>query len=200
MAEHEAGAGVMAEFESPEALVAAGRALVAAGYRKVESFTPYPVPELEQILRLPRSPIAKVVFGAALTGAAFAYAFQYWMIAIDYPIDVGGMPANSAPAFIPITFETSVLFGGLTAFISLFLFCRLPRLWDPVFETPGFESASINRFWLGIDARDEKYESPATAQLLRELGALQVVELEVETPRQPEPKPEPEPPATEADT
>lgn len=178
MATHEtAAAGVVAEFESPRLLVKAAMAAQAAGLTLVEAYTPFPVPEVEEAMRLPRSPIARFVFVAGLTGAVFAYALQYWVAAVNYPINVGGMPAHSGPAFIPITFELTVLFGSITAFICLFAFTGLPRLWHPVFEVPGFESATIDRFWLGVDARDPRYDAAATQRLLVDAGALRVVPL-----------------------
>jgi len=173
-----AAAGLMAEFESPHTLVAAARAAHAAGLTLVEAYTPYPVPEVEEAMRLPRSPIARFVFVAGLTGAAFAYALQYWIGAVNYPINVGGTPAHSGPAYIPITFELTVLFGSITAFVCLFAFTGLPRLWHPVFEVPGFESAVIDRFWLGVDGRDPRYDAAGTQRLLVDAGALRVVPLE----------------------
>jgi len=173
-------AGIMAEFESPHLLVKAAQAAHAAGLTLIEAYTPFPVPEVEEAMRLPRSPIARFVFVAGLTGAMFAYALQYWIAVLNYPIDVGGTPAHSGPAFIPITFELTVLFGSITAFICLFAFTGLPRLWHPVFEVRGFESATIDRFWLGVDGRDPRYDAAATQRLLVDAGALRVVPLEAQ--------------------
>jgi hypothetical protein len=170
--------GLLAEFADREKLVAAARALVAAGYARLEAYTPTSVPEFEEVVGLPPSPIPWLVFAAGLTGAAIAYSLQYWLIAIDYPLLVGGMPANSAPAFIPITFESTVLFAALCAFLSMLAFARLPRLWHPVFEVPGFESASVNRFWLAIDSHDAHFDEAASARQLTELGALRVVRVQ----------------------
>lgn len=171
-------AGLMAEFESTHALVAAARAARDAGLTRVEAYTPFPVPEVEEAMRLPRSPISRFVFAAGVTGALFAYGLQYWIAAVNYPIDVGGTPAHAGPAFIPITFELTVLFGSITAFACLFAFTGLPRLWHPVFEVPGFESATIDRFWLGVDGRDPKFHAATTQRLLVDAGALRVVPLE----------------------
>ncbi len=180
MATHEkaAAAGLMAEFESPHGLVKAAEAAHAAGLTLIEAFTPFPVPAVEEAMRLPRSPISKFVFVAGVTGACFAYALQYWIAAVNYPIDVGGTPAHAGPAFIPITFELTVLFGSLTAFLCLFVFTGLPRLWHPVFEVPGFESATIDRFWLGVDGRDPAYDAAKTQRMLVDAGALRIMPLE----------------------
>lgn len=168
-------AGLLAEFETPQALLDAARAVRAAGLTHVEAYTPFAVPEVEEALALPRSPIARIVFVAGLIGAISAYAFLYWVTAVDDPRLVGGMPAHSGPAYIPITFETMVLFASVTAFLSFFALSRLPRLWHPVFEAEGFESATVHRFWLGIDARDPALDVSQATRLLVDAGALRVV-------------------------
>jgi hypothetical protein len=175
MPELDVQTGLLAEYESPEALVEAARRARAAGLERLEAYTPFEVPEVESVLALKRSRIPHLVFLAGLAGAAFAYGLQYWISAVDYPLNVGATPANSGPAYIPITFETMVLFAALTAFISLFAFTGLPKLWHPVFEAPGFESATIHRFWLGVDGRDPRFDAERTRRLLLEAGALRVV-------------------------
>ncbi len=168
-------AGLLGEFATPEALLAAVRELRAAGWQKLNAYTPYPVPPLEEALGLPRSSIPRWAFVMGLSGAALAYLIQWWTAAVDYPVLVGGMPAHSGPAFVPITFETMVLFAALTAFIGFFAKSGLPRLHHPVTSAPGFESAAVHRFWVGLDAADARF-SPADSQAaLFRLGALRVV-------------------------
>jgi hypothetical protein len=179
MALHETEtSGLLAEFATPELLVAAVRAARRTGLTLMEAFTPFPVPAVEEALALAPSRISRVVFAAAVTGALFAYGLQYWVAAVAYPLNVGATPLHSGPAFIPITFETTVLFGSIAAFISLFAFTGLPRLWHPVFEVRGFESATLDRFWLGIDGRDPRYDAASTQRLLVDAGALRIVPLE----------------------
>src|SRR4051794_30630701 len=100
----------LAEFTSAEGILAAAGRLAELGYRRMEAWTPYPLPPLEPLLGVPRTPIPKLVLAAGATGAAFAYGVQTWMNAYDYPLNVGGRPLHSGPAWIPITFETTVLF------------------------------------------------------------------------------------------
>ena len=146
-------AGLLAEFETPEALLAAVEELHRRGYRVLDAFTPYPVHGLEQALRLPRSKLPWLVLPFALGGGGGCYGLQAYLNGWDYPLDVGGRPPHSAPAFIPISFEMMVLataLGGLVIFLAL---CKLPELHHPIFEVEGFERASQDRFWLGIDGR-----------------------------------------------
>jgi hypothetical protein len=110
-----------------------------------------------------------------LTGAAVGYLIQFWTKAIDYPINVGGRPDDSAPAFIPITFETAILFGALSTFFGLLWLCRLPRLWHPVFEVEGFERTTTDRFWLCVDRTDPCFSADSLMRKLEDLGALRIV-------------------------
>ncbi len=168
-------AGLLAEFPSPHALVEAARHARAAGLTLIEAYTPFPVPEVEEVMALPPSRISRWTFLAGLTGATFAYVLLYWIGAVNYPINVGGTPAHSGEVYIPIVFETMVLFASLTAFFGLMVFTGLPKLWHPVFEAPGFESATIDGFWLGVDGRDPKFRLDDTTRLLNEAGARRVV-------------------------
>jgi ActD protein len=168
-------AAVLAEFETPEQMLEALRGLRALGYRKLDAFTPYPVPETSEILELRRSPIAIATLVAGLLGASGAYFLEWWMNAYDYPIDVGGRPPHSAPAFVPITFEMGVLFAGLTAFFLVFILSRLPRLWHPVFDVEGFERASIDRFWIALDLDDPKVDRARTDDEIRAHHPVRVV-------------------------
>ncbi len=167
--------GLLAEFASPEHLVEAARLARKSGLSFLEAFTPFPVPEVEEVMKLRPSRISRFVFVAGLAGAVFAYVLQYWVAAVDYPINVGGTPAHSGEAYIPIVFETMVLFASVTAFVAMFAFTGLPRLWHPVFEATGFESATIDGFWLGVDGRDPHFDLDGTTRLLNAAGARRVV-------------------------
>lgn len=166
--------GLVGEFATPDALLAAAARLRALGYARLDAFTPYPVDGLDEALGLPRSRIAWVVLPAALGGAALAYLVQWWTAAVDWPLDVGGRPPHSAPAFVPIAFESAVLCGAVAAFVALLIATGLPRLWHPLFEVEGFESASVDRFWLAVDLHDPRFVSPEFERVLRESGALRI--------------------------
>jgi hypothetical protein len=164
--------GTLFEFSSPEEILAAATALREMGFRRLEAFTPYAIPELEEKLSIPRSRIPRAVLAAAAFGCALAFAIIWFTNASDYPLNVGGRPLDSAPADIPIMFETTVLFGSLAAFLLALLASGLPRLHHPIFEIDGIESASLDRFWLGID-QPRPVEDVVRSRMM-ELGARAV--------------------------
>ncbi len=177
--EHETPAiyGLMAEFDQPERLVAAARRAAEAGYRALNAYAPYPVEGLAEALgqahtRLP----LLVLIGGALGGAA-GYLLQLWTMAFDYPLNIGGRPLNSWPAFIPVTFETTVLGAALTAVIGMLWLNGLPEPYHPAFNLPGFRLASRDRFFLCVRASDPAFEPDATRRFLEGLAPLRVDEV-----------------------
>ncbi len=174
--------GLLAEFERPDALVQALRRLRESGYKALEAFTPFSVPEADEALELPRSRLPLAAFAAGVAGAAAAYSVQWFCNAHDYAIDVGGRPLHSAPAFIPIAFEAAILAASLVTVLGFSLGASLPRLWRPVFEVEGFDRAFVDRFFVGIDARDARFDRERSERELRELGALRVVAFGAGTP------------------
>lgn len=168
-------AGLLAEFQTPEQLLEGVRRLRKLGYEQLDTFTPWPVKGLDEALDLARSPVNKATLAGGLLGAVTAYVIQWWTSAVDYPLIVGSRPAHAAPAFVPITFETTVLFAGFSALFSCLFLCGLPRLWHPMFEVEGFESATIDRFWIGVDAKDRLFDENSLRSVLAGCGALQVV-------------------------
>lgn len=173
--------GLLAEFPTPEALLRAIEALRARGYHLLEAYTPFPVEGLDEALGLRRSWLNVVNGAAGLFGAAFAFWLQWLVNHRLYPLDIGGRPSFAIPAFIVITFETMVLFAGVTAFLTVAWACRLPRLSHPVFDVEGFESATLDRFWVGVSADDAVFDADRSPGELRKLGAERV-ELAKERP------------------
>lgn len=171
-------AGVLAEFRTPEDLLRAVRELQRRGFRRLDAFTPYPVKGLEQALALPRSPLTWLVFPVAMAGAAMAYVIQWWCNAVDYPLNVGGRPLNSVPAFIPIVFETGVLVASFVGFFIFLWLSGLPDLYSPLSDVEGFERASTVSFWVGVDERDPAFNVTSLEAILTELGALHVARAE----------------------
>ncbi|HYH45169.1 MAG TPA: DUF3341 domain-containing protein [Thermoanaerobaculia bacterium] len=169
--------GLMAEFATPQGLTAAIERVRDAGYEKVDAFTPYPIEEVSHALRLPRSKMPLVVLGGGIFGALLGYGLQYWAAVIEYPMNVGGRPFHSWPAFIVPTFETTILFAALSAVFGMFALNGLPQPYHPVFNVPGFALASRDRYFLVIEARDEKFDREATARFLRDLNPSEVSEV-----------------------
>ena len=166
--------GLVAEFATPEELLEAIGSLREDGYRLLDAFVPYPVTGLDRALALRRSGLNWLAFAAGLFGAGFAFWLQWLVNHRLYPLNIGGRPSFAVPVFIIITFETMVLFAGVTSFVALFWVCRLPRLAHPLFAVDGFESASLDHFWIGVNADDPRFDLEATEAQLRKLGAARV--------------------------
>jgi len=167
-------AGLAAEFVSANDLVIAVQLLWERGYRRLDAFTPHPIEALEETLYLGRSRLNWIVFPLGLGGAAFAFFLQWYCNAWSFPIDVGGRPPFAWITNIPITFETGVLATSLAAFVGLFWTLGLPCLTHPLFKVDGFERASIDRFWLAIDADDAQLDRARTPNELRGFAAVRV--------------------------
>lgn len=166
--------GLLVELGTPEQLTDAVRRLRRLGYKRLDTFTPFPLDDVEEALHLPESPVAPIVFVAGLLGAAAGYLVQWWTAAVDYPLDVGGFPPHSAPAFIPATFETMILFASVAAFLSVFVLAQLPRWWHPLFEVEGFDRATVDRFFLFVDADDRSFGPEKTRAELEALIPIRV--------------------------
>jgi hypothetical protein len=160
--------GLMAEFGGPEELLEATRGAYERGYRMMEAYTPFPVEGLAEALGFTRNRVPAVVFTGGLVGGFLGFFMQWYSAVMDYPINVGGRPLNSWPAFIPITFEMTVLGAALAAVVGMLLMNGLPRPYHPVFNVPDFALASNDRFFLSIQARDPLFEPEATFRMLSE--------------------------------
>lgn len=165
---------LLAEFTTPAELLEAIGRLREHGYTQLDAFTPFPVHGLDTALGLRRSWLGYPVFAMGLFGAAAGYLVEWWCNAHDYPLNVGGRPYNSLPAFVPIAFEMGVLSAAVSGFLLFFFTAKLPELYHPVFDVPGFERASIDRFWLGVDAADPVFDRLTLESELLALGASQV--------------------------
>ena len=166
--------GLMAEFENADQLLSATRRARAAGYRQVDAYSPYPVEGLAQALGFSHTHISNIVFVGGLLGALTGYGLQYWTMAIDYPINVGGRPYNSGPMFIPVVFELTILFAALFAVLGMLALNGLPMPYHPVFNVPRFEGASRDRFFLVIAGSDPKFDYDATREFLTGLNPREV--------------------------
>lgn len=145
---------VLGQFASSVKWLEAARTLRARGHAGVEGYSPYPIHGFEEAFGMPRSRVPLLCLGGAISGASIAYLMQWWMNAVDFPINVGGRPEHSFWQNIPITFELGVLLGAFGAFFGLFALLKLPRLHHPVFDIAAFKSASIDRYWISVPAAD----------------------------------------------
>jgi len=165
--------GLLAEFDSPETLVAAVRRARAEGFRQLDAFTPFPVEELADLLELRDRRVLWLGFAGACFGFAVAVAMQV-LTNFDYPIDVGGRPLQALSAFAVITFELTILFAALAAAGGMLILNGLPRLNYPVFAASRFHLASRDRFFLCIKAEDPKFRRDETAAFLKQIGAASI--------------------------
>jgi hypothetical protein len=165
---------VLGDFaQNEQALYGAARALRQRGHASLDIHSPYPLHGADEALGLRRSTVPLVALLAGVTGAALGYFLQWYMAAWDWPLDVGGRPPHSVPAFVPVTFEFGVLFASTTIFLGLlFAYFRFPRTHHPVFEVEAFRSASIDALWLSAEV--DAAQSEGVAAELRRLGARDV--------------------------
>ena len=171
--------GIMAEFEQPEQVVNAAKSAYAAGYRKMDAYSPLPVHGLSEALGFQYTRLPMIVLIGGILGCLGGFAFQYWVSVINYPVIIGGKPMNSWPSFIPVTFECTILFAALSAVFGMLALNGLPQPYHPVFNVDRFEHATRDRFFLCIEARDPKFDRAATRVFLEGLGAHEVSEVTV---------------------
>ena len=158
--------GLMAEFKTAEEILQATRRARQEGYRNMDAYTPYPVEGLAAELGLPHTRVPFVVLMGGLVGAAAGFFMQYWTMAVDYPINVGGRPYNSWPVFIPIAFEVMVLVASFAALFGMLFLNGLPQPYHPVFNVARFARATQDRFFLCIEATDPKFDRQRTEDFL----------------------------------
>ena len=166
--------GLMAEFDDPKALVLATSMARAEGYRRMDAYSPFPIEELNDALGAHQSGLPLIVLIGGIVGCLGGFLLQYWAAVIAYPVNVGGRPFNSWPAFIPVTFECTILGAALSAVLGMLALNGLPMPYHPVFNVPRFALASRNRFFLCIEARDKKFDVVETRAFLETLKPREV--------------------------
>ena len=171
--------GVIAEFEGPNELVHAARRVYEAGYRRINGYSPYPIEELSEAIGFTHTSLPLIVFIGGLVGGIGGFFMQYWIEVLNYPINVGGKPYNSWPAFIPITFEMTVLVAAFSAVLGMLILNKLPQPYHPVFNLPNFALATRDRFFLAVEANDPKFNHSEVVDLLKSLNAVAVNDVEV---------------------
>ena len=170
--------GIMAEFESPSDAVAAARRVYEEGYRKLDAYSPYPVEELSEAIGVHSTRMPIIVLIGGLLGGIAGYLMQYYIHVLYYPLNVGGKPPHSWPAFIPVTFEMTILGAALSAVFGMLALNGLPEPYHPVFNAPNFALASRDRFFLLVESTDPKFDPEETRGLLQSLGAREVTDVE----------------------
>jgi len=157
--------GIMGEYVGPDELLAAVELARAAGYRRMEAYSPFPVEGLSELLGLRHTRLPFLVLCGGVLGGLLGFGMQYWMMTIDYPLNIGGRPLNSWPAWIPVTFECTILGAALTTVLGMLGLNGLPMPYHPVFHVPEFGLASRDRFFLCIQSRDPLFDVEKTSEL-----------------------------------
>ena len=171
--------GLLGEFDTPQQLLEAAKRVREAGYRRVDAYAPFPIEGLSQALGLGRKhdlvPLLTLIGG--LGGGLSGFFFQLWVNAVSYPMNIGGRPLNSWPAFIPVTFELTVLGASTFAVFGMLALNKLPEPHHPLFNVPRFKRASNDKFFLCIEAHDPKFGLAETARFLQSVHAQHVTEV-----------------------
>jgi Protein of unknown function (DUF3341) len=169
--------GLMAEFDSPEDLLEAARHTYEEGYRRLDAYSPFPVHGLAEAIGFQRTRLPLIALLGGIAGGLGGYLLQYWISVVDYPLNVGGRPLHSWPAFIPVTFELTVLVAALAAVLGMLALNGLPMPHHPVFNVSAFELATRNRFFLCLEATDPQFDEVRTRQFLERLKARDIFEV-----------------------
>ena len=170
--------GLLAEFDTPSALVSAAKRAYEAGYRRMDTFSPYPVEEAWEAIGHHDRRLSLIVLCGGLTGMLTGIGLQEWVHQVAYPINIAGKPLNSWPQFIPVIFELTILFAALSAVIGMIVLNGLPQPYHPVFNVPRFEHASRDKFFLVIESTDPKFDHAKTLDFLKTLDASEINEVE----------------------
>ena len=166
--------GLMAEFEDPTSLVTATERAHREGYRRMDAYSPFPIEELHHALGSRHTKLPLIVLIGGLIGCIGGYTLEYWSSVIAYPLNIGGKPLHSWPAFIPVTFECTILAAALSCVLGMLALNGLPMPYHPVFSVPRFALASRNRFFLCIESVDPKFDVERTRHFLETLEPREV--------------------------
>lgn len=169
--------GLMAEFDTPTDLVRATHAAYEAGYRKMDAYSPFPIEEASEALGFHQTRVPLIVLIGAILGGTGVYGLQYWINCISYPLNIGGRPWHSWPAFIVPTFEMTVLFGGLAGVFGMFALNGLPMPYHPVFNVERFSAVTRDKFFLVIEAADSKFDLVNTFEFMEGLHPTSISEV-----------------------
>jgi hypothetical protein len=169
--------GILAEFDTATQLVDAARKVRDAGYRKTDAFSPFPLHEIDEALGIKRSILPYLIFAGGITGLLGGFGLQYFVHVIDWPLIVGGRPHLSIPAFVPPAYELTILLAAFVAVFGMLFLNGLPSPYHPVFNVPRFALATREKFFLVVEAADEKYDYEETRKFMETLGAQEVFDV-----------------------
>ena len=169
--------GLVAEFGTPSDLVKACKAADAEGYREMDAYSPFPIEEASEAIGFHKSAVPLITLMGGLLGGLSGFYLQYWINVIAYPLNIGGKPYNSWPAFIVPTFEMTVLFAGVIGMFGMFALNGLPQPYHPLFHVEQFSKVTRDRFFLCVEATDPRFDLAGTRQFMERLKPLSISEV-----------------------
>ncbi len=169
--------GLVAEFETPTDLVKACKAAYAEGYREMDAYSPFPIEDASEAIGFHKSAVPLIVLIGGILGGLSGFGLQYWINVIAYPLNIGGKPFDSWPAFIVPTFEMTILFAGLAGMFGMFALNGLPQPYHPLFHVEQFSKVTRNKFFLCVEATDPKFDLVGTQQFMERLKPLSISEV-----------------------
>jgi Protein of unknown function (DUF3341) len=169
--------GIAAEFDNPNELLKATKAVYEEGYREMDAYSPFPIEEVFEALPHKFNWVPYIVLAGGLIGVFSGYMLEYYAAAVSYPLNIGGRPLVSWPAFIPPAYETTILFASLAAVVGMLALNGFPRPYHPIFNAPNFDLASQEKFFLCVESTDPKFDKEKTLSFMESLGARQVSEV-----------------------
>lgn len=169
--------GILGEFKNPKALVDVSKLVVKSGYSKFDTYSPFPIHGMDKAMNLKKSKLGWIIIGHGILGFSIAIAMMYFMSVIDYPINISGKPFFNAPAWVPITFELTVLLSAFGAVFGMFFLNGLPKLNNPLFNVTRFKKATDDGFFICIEAEDSLFDTEKVKDLLKGAGATHIEEV-----------------------
>jgi len=170
--------GLLAEFDTPRQLVDATKRAYAAGYRRMDTFSPFPIEEAWEAIGHHDRRLSLIVLCGGIAGLLTGFSLEEWVHNIAYPANIAGKPLNSWPQFIPVIFELTILFAAIAGVIGMIVLNGLPQPYHPAFNVERFEHASRDKFFLLVESEDPQFDRQTTADFLKGLNASEVSEVE----------------------
>lgn len=169
--------GILAEYQNPKALIEAASTVKKSGYKKYDTYSPFPIHGMEEAMSLPKSKVGWIVLVCGLIGFLGGIALIWFVMVVDYPLNISGKPFTNIPAWVPVIFELTILLSAFGATFGMFAINRLPRFNNPLFNSERFEKVTDDAFFLCIEAEDELFEEEKVKKVLRDAGATHIEEV-----------------------
>lgn len=171
--------GLLAEFDTPSELIRAAQQAHQDGWKRMDCYTPYPVEEAAEAIGFHRNRVPLVTLVGGLVGLIVMFSFESWVSVLAYPLNIGGRPLYSWPAFIVPAYELTILFAGLSAAVGMLALNGMPALYHPLFNAPNFRNgATTDKFFLCLEARDPKFDLVGARAYLESFKPVSVVEVD----------------------